>query len=147
MKKLTLEQIQERIVRYQIIVMLSFLFGVLGFVYNNWRYEHNEYNNNVRVASFQMIQELASLEQNIYANHYDHNDDKGNPRDGWVKVGLIDELALFISPECEAATEVLKNSWQKNWNRIERDSNATNTLVKNIEQVRETTRSILIQLH
>jgi hypothetical protein len=54
------------------IVMLSFLFGVLGFAYNGWRYEHNEYNNNVHTASFQMIQELASLEQNIYANHYDH---------------------------------------------------------------------------
>jgi len=147
MKKLTLEQIQERIVRYQIMVMLSFLFGVLGFVYNNWRYEHNEYNNNVRIASFQMIQELASLEQNIYANYYDHNPDKGNPRDGWVKVGLIDDLALFISPECEAATEILKNSWQKNWNRIGKDKDAANTLVKKIEDVRETTRNILIQLH
>ena len=147
MKKLTLETIQKKIITYQMIVMLSFLFGVLGFVYNNWRYEHNEYNNNIRTASFQMIQELASLEQNIYANHYDHNADKGNPRDGWVKVGLIDDLALFISPECEAATEVLKNSWQKNWKRIERDRNATNALVKNIEQVRETTRSVLIQLH
>jgi len=147
MKKLTLEQIQERIVRYQIMVMLSFLFGVLGFVYNNWRYEHNEYNNNVRIASFQMIQELAYLEQNIYANHYDHNPDKGNPRDGWVKVGLIDDLALFISPECEAATEVLKNSWQKNWNRIGKNRDAANTLVEKIEDVRKTTRSILLQLH
>ena len=147
MKKLTLEQIQERIVRYQIMVMLSFLFGVLGFVYNNWRYEHNEYNNNVRIASFQMIQELASLEQNIYANHYDHNPDKGNPRDGWVKVGLIDDLALFISPECEAATEVLKNSWQKNWKRIGKNRDAANMLVKKIEEVRKTTRNILMQLH
>ena len=147
MKKLTLEQIQERIVRYQIMVMLSFLFGVLGFVYNNWRYEHNEYNNNVRIASFQMIQELATLEQNIYANHYDHNPDKGNPRDGWVKVGLIDDLALFISPECEAATEVLKNSWQKNWNSIGKNRDAANMLVEKIEDVRKTTRSILIQLH
>ena len=83
MKKLTLEKIQEKIVTYQVIVMMSFIFGVLGFVYNNWRYEHNEYNNNIRIESFQTIQELATLEQNIYANHYDKDELKGNPRDGW----------------------------------------------------------------
>ena len=147
MKKLTLEQIQERIVRYQIMVMLSFLFGVLGFIYNNWRYEHNEQNNNVRTASFQMIHELALLEQNIYANHYDHNKDKGNPRDGWVKIGLIDDLALFVSPECKVASHALKNSWQKHWTKIQSDRNATNSLIMRIEKVRKSTRSVLIELH
>ena len=147
MKKLTLETIQKKILTYQIIVMFSFLFGVLGFIYNSWRYEHNEQNNNIRTASFQMIQELASLEQNIYANHYDHNPDKGNPRDAWVKVGLIDDLSLFISPECIIAAGALKKSWGENWQSIKTNRNATDTIIRNIESVKKATREVLILLH
>jgi len=147
MKKLTLEKIQEKIVTYQIIVMMSFIFGILGFIYNNWRYEHNEYNNNVRIASFQMIQELASLEQNIYANHYDKDTNKGNPRDGWVQIGLINDLALFISPECAIASNNLKNVWHNHWREIYNDRNVTDLLVNEIENVRETTRDVLKELY
>ena len=147
MKKLTLEKIQEKIVTYQVIVMMSFIFGILGFVYNNWRYEHNEYNNNIRIASFQMIQELAALEQNIYANHYDKDTHKGNPRDGWVKIGLINDLALFISPSTKKASERLKISWTKNWEKITKERNATDEVVENIEDVREATRVMLRELY
>jgi len=147
MKKLTLEKIQEKIVTYQVIVMMSFIFGVLGFVYNNWRYEHNEYNNNIRIASFQLIQELAALEQNIYANHYDKDIHKGNPRDGWVKIGLINDLSLFISPSTQQASETLKISWSKNWKKITNDRNATDHVVAQIEEVRNTTRVILRKLY
>jgi len=146
MKKLTLEKIQEKIITYQVIVMLSFVFGVLGFIYNNWRYEHNEYNNNVRIASFQMIQELASLEQNIYANHYDKDIQKGNPRDGWVRIGLINDLALFISPECEIASNALKTSWDKHWKEIQKDRNATDLLIRHIGKVKQATRNVLKEL-
>jgi len=147
MKKLTLEKIQEKIITYQAIVMISFIFGLLGFAYNNWRYEHNEYNNNIRIASFQMIQELASLEQNIYANHYDKDMHKGNPRDGWVKVGLIHDLALFISLSTQEASKVLKVTWSKNWNKIINDRNATDSVVEKIEEVREATRVMLRELY
>jgi hypothetical protein len=71
MKKLTLEIIQKNNHLSDDHNAL-FPFWCAGFAYNSWRYEHNEYNNNVHTASFQMIQELTSLEQNIYANHYDH---------------------------------------------------------------------------
>jgi len=146
-KKLTLEKIQEKIVTYQVIVMMSFIFGVLGFVYNNWRYEHNEYNNNIRVASFQMIQELAALEQNIYANHYDKDTHKGNPRDGWVKIGLINDLALFISPTTQEASKKLKTVWSQNWKKITNDRNATDDVVEKIEEVRKATRVMLRELY
>ncbi|NOR55131.1 MAG: hypothetical protein GQ531_02880 [Sulfurovum sp.] len=147
MKKITLEKIQKKIVTYQIIVMMSFLFGILGFVYNNWRYEHNEYNTNVRMASFQIIQELAILEQNIYANHYDKNDINGNPRDAWVKVGLIDDLAIFISPETKKAAERLKMIWEIHWKEVREDQNITDTLVYELEEIRSATRKVLFKLY
>ena len=147
MKKITLAKIQEKIVTYQVIVMMSFVFGVLGFVYNNWRYEHNESNNNVRIASFQMMQELATLEQNIYANHYDKDLTKGNPRDGWVKVGLIDDLSIFISDDSKAAAEQMKSTWTEQWAKIADDQNVTDTLVKEIDAIRTATREVLEELY
>ena len=147
MKKLTLKKLQDKIITYQVIVMISFVFGVVGFIYNNWRYEHNEYNNNVRIASFQMIQELASLEQIIYANHYDKDLNKGNPRGGWVKIGLINNLAFFVSPECKVASEKLKNTWHTNWKKIHTERNVTDVLVGKIEGVREATRVVLRELY
>jgi len=65
MKKLSLQTLQNKIITYQVIALISFVFGVVGFIYNNWRYEHNENNNNKRIASFQISQELSSLEQII----------------------------------------------------------------------------------
>ena len=147
MKKITLAKIQQKIVIYQIIVMMSFVFGVLGFVYTNWRYEHNEENTNIRIASFQMMQELASLEQNIYANHYDKDPTKGNPRDGWVKVGLIDDLSIFISEDSKIATKQLKDTWTKEWKKITEDQNVTDTLVKEIDEIRSEIREVLKELY
>lgn len=147
MKKLSLKTLQNKIITYQIIVILSFIFGVAGFVYNNWRYEHNENNNNIRIASFQILQELSSLEQIIYANHYDHDSIKGSPRDGWVKVGLIGDLSLFISPECEEASEELKTAWNENWHKIDKDQEATNKLIEKIDKVKRITRDVLKVLY
>ena len=71
MKRVSLKRIEQKIVDCQAIVMLSFLLGVLGFVYNSRRYEHGEYNNKVGIASFQMLNVLALWVQNIYANYDD----------------------------------------------------------------------------
>ncbi len=147
MKRLTLEQIQRKIINYQIVVMLSFIFGAMGFAYNSWRYEHNEQNNNIRIASFQILHELASLEQNIYANHYDHDRHKGSPRDGWVKVGLIGDLAPLISPECSTASQKLKSDWQKLWQKVADDRQATDILVQDIDRVKERAREVLRSLY
>jgi len=147
MKKLTLEKIQEKIVTYQLIVMMSFLFGILGFVYNNWRYEHNEDNNNIRIASFQVLQELAALEQNIYANHYDNDMHKGSPRDAWVKVGLIGDLSLFINPKCRESSIKLKKIWTEKWHSIHSSQEDTNRVIKEIENTRKCTRDVLNALY
>ena len=147
MKKLSLQTLQNKIITYQIIVVISFVFGVVGFVYNNWRYEHNENNNNIRIASFQILQELSSLEQIIYANHYDHDTIKGSPRDGWVKVGLIGDLSLFISPECEEASEELKRVWTESWHKIDKDQKVANRLIAKIDKVKRITRDVLKVLY
>jgi len=94
-----------------------------------------------------MIQELASLEQNVYANHYDNDMHKGSPRDGWVKVGLINDLALFIDPACKSTSENLKNRWSQEWSQIHDSKKATDRVIEKIEKVKACTRAVLKELY
>ena len=87
------------------------------------------------------------MEQIIYANHYDHDTIKGSPRDGWVKVGLISDLSLFISPECEEAAEELKIVWTESWHQINKDQKVTNKLIAKIDKVKSVTRDVLKVLY
>lgn len=64
---------------------MGLVFAVIGFSYNAWRLESSEKNNNVRLAAFTVITELAQLEQLVYAAHYDQDPVNGSPRKGWVK--------------------------------------------------------------
>ena len=81
--------------------MISFLLVFVGFGYNIWRTEKTESNNNVREAAFGVLQELASLEQLVYAIHYDHSTEQGTPRNGWVKIGLIQNMSMLVAPTVE----------------------------------------------
>lgn len=93
---------------YYITTIFSLLFAVVGFSYNTWRLEVSEDNNNVRTASFEVLKSLSEFEQVIFAAHYDQDDDAGNPRLGWIKIGLIVDLSGLISPEVESSAVQLK---------------------------------------
>lgn len=77
--------LENKVKYYQFVSILSLVFAMTGFSYNAWRLEVTEENSNIRTASFQVLIELAELEQIVYASHYDKDDIKGNPRDGWVR--------------------------------------------------------------
>ena len=64
-------QADKQIRNYQVAVIASLLFALLGFSYNVWRMEVSENNNNMRTASFEMLKNLSSLEQLIYSAYYD----------------------------------------------------------------------------
>jgi len=103
----------DRTKRFVVISVFSFLFAFVGFSYNVWRTEKTESNNNVREAAFGMLQELASLEQLVYAIHYDHSTEEGTPRNGWVKIGLIQDIGMLVAPTVENKAVQLKEVWAK----------------------------------
>jgi len=131
---------------YYITAIFSVMFAVIGFSYNAWRLELSEENNNVRTASFQMLNELAQLEQIIYAAHYDKDKQAGNPRTGWVKVGLIVDLSLLIDPSVHQQAKNLHTGWSDNWERITTQTSTVDDLVIRIEKVREQVKQVLYGL-
>lgn len=131
-----LKELVTRVRWYQATAIFSILFALLGFSYNVWRLEVTEHNSNVREASFETLLQLAELEQLVFAAHYDQDPVGGNPRNGWVKVGLIANLSVNCGTEVAAAAEQLHASWQQNWAAMPDERAATEALVAAIDDTR-----------
>lgn len=139
--------IKKRLKIYQITSILSILLTLVGFSYNVYRLEQTEINSNIRTSSFEMLKELANLEQIVYASHYEKDDKIGNPRIGWVKVGIIQDLSIISFKEKNKAVENLLKIWGKNWSLMKNDRQATNRIIKSIDEIRKEIRIVLKNLN
>ena len=131
------EELQRRMKWYQATALFSIFFAVLGFTYNVWRMEITEHNSNVREASFETLLQLAELEQLVFAAHYDQDPVAGNPRNGWVKVGLIAALSVSCSSPVSIAAEKLRGVWAANWSKLPTDRSAAENVVSAIDFTRK----------
>ena len=121
---------------YQVTVIFSVLFALLGFTYNVWRMEVTEENSNIRTASFEVLLTLSSLEQLVYSAHYDGDEQEGNPRKGWVKVGLIEDLSMLTTDSVQAQAAALKTVWTDNWATMMDDRHSADQIVSAIDSTR-----------
>ncbi|MBE0371042.1 hypothetical protein [Pseudoalteromonas aurantia] len=131
---------------YQLSVIFSMIFALVGFSYNIWRLESTETNNNIRVACFETLKELASLEQIIYYAYYDQDKVEGNPRKGWIKVGLINDFSALTSTDIEKSAANLEQVWRDNWPQLHEDKIAVDKIVLNIDKVRDEIKVVLSKL-
>ena len=125
-------------------MVFSILFALLGFSYNVWRMEISEQNTAVRTACFTILKELAALEQLVYSAHYDQNLEEGNPRTGWVKVGLIQDLSGLTRPSVIKTAEALKLVWTDHWQQMPLERASADAVVTAIDDIRH---SVKIELH
>jgi len=139
-------ELEQKLKRYYLTAIFSVIFAVVGFSYNAWRLEVSEDNSNIRTASFEVLKELAELEQIIFTRHYDKDIQKGNPRIGWVKIGLILDLSMLISPQVNAKAESLKANWSNSWALIAADRSIVDQLSNSIDEVRAEIKIVLSQL-
>ena len=128
--------VERKLKAYYFTAIISLLFAVIGFSYNAWRMELSEDNSNIRTASFEVLKELAELERVIFAAHYDKDPIEGNPRKGWVKVGLITDLSTLISDEVEGKASSLKNTWSGSWESMAESKQTTENLLAAVDDVR-----------
>lgn len=140
-------ELEKKLKMYYITAILGVVFAVIGFSYNAWRLEVTEDNNNIRIASFEVLTNLAELEQIIYAAHYDKNKTEGNPRKGWVKIGLIVDLSSLISKSVEGQSLKLMGVWSGSWERMTNDRKVVDELIEEIDLVRKEIKLILSGLN
>jgi hypothetical protein len=139
-------QIDNRVNLYQRTVIFSLLFTLVGFSYNVWRMEVSENNNNMRTASFEMLKNLSSLEQLIYSAYYDDDIKEGNPRKGWVIVGLIDDLSVLTNENVKTKTTELKDVWTLHWETIATSQQTVDSVIASIDSVRDEIKGLLKSL-
>jgi hypothetical protein len=126
--------------------IISLVFAVTGFSYNTWRMEASEDNNNIRTAAFEVLKELAEMQQLIFAAHYDNDPLGGNPRVGWVKVELIGDLSTLVGEQVQKNAKALQQSWENNWQTMTDDRQAADELIAAIDKVRMATRDSIAGL-
>lgn len=131
---------------YLLSLIFSILFAVAGFSYNVWRMEVTEENSNIRTACFEMLLVLAELEQSVYAAHYDHNLLEGNPRKGWVRVGLVSDLGMLTTEEVVTSADALKQVWSEHWALIPENRTSADAVVAAIDHVRVNIKQVLASL-
>ncbi|NMH65626.1 hypothetical protein [Shewanella salipaludis] len=131
---------------FQTTAVFSMLFALIGFSYNVWRMEVTETNATLREASFEMLLQLSELELNVYAAYYDQDAIEGNPRRGWVKVGLIEDLSMIMPAEIRVAAKELKRSWSEHWPRLPTEETSAISVVTAIDATRAQVRQALAAL-
>ncbi|CAH0992343.1 hypothetical protein SIN8267_02462 [Sinobacterium norvegicum] len=140
------ENFEAKIKTYQFTAIFSIIFALVGFSYNTWRLEVSEDNSNIRTASFQVLSALSELEQLIYIGHYDMNTSEGNPRIGWIKIGLINDLSALIDDDTQHQAEQLRQLWADKWHSFNDSRSDTDQLVAAIDAVRAAIKVRLGQL-
>ncbi|NQY03163.1 MAG: hypothetical protein HRT76_07855 [Halieaceae bacterium] len=138
--------VERRMKWYQATAIFSVLFALLGFTYNVWRLEVTERNSSRREASFESLLQLAELEQLVFAAHYDQDAVAGNPRVGWVKVGLLVDLSESIDEPAERAALDLKETWSRRWSSMASERESTEAIVRSIDDMRASVKGALATL-
>ena len=131
---------------YQATALFSVLFALMGFSYNVWRMEVTEHNSSVREASFELLLQLAELEQLVYAAYYDQDPERGNPRVGWVTVGLVADLSIACSAEVRESALALKTVWGERWETLPTERASADAVVAAIDETRARVQQVLLQL-
>lgn len=139
-------QLYKKIYYYQITVIFSVLFALVGFSYNVWRMEVSEENNNIRTACFEMLLELSALEQLVYTAHYDKDIKEGSPRKGWVKVGLINDLSVFTTGAVVKKADELKRVWGAHWSTMATNQGSVTHIVDAIDSVKGEVKAVMRSL-
>jgi hypothetical protein len=131
---------------YQLTVVFSVLFALVGFSYNVWRMEVSEENNTTRTACFEILINLSSLEQLIYTAYYDGDEKEGSPRKGWVLVGLITDLSALTDDAVQQEAVALNEVWSRSWSSIATSQASVDSTVVAIDAVRAGIKHLLATL-
>ena len=107
----------------------------------------NTQQDNFREASFELLLQLADLEQIVYAAYYDQDPEGGNPRNGWVKVGLIADLSLASEPVVHERAVDLRETWGAHWESLPRERASADAIVKALDATRNEVKQVLRDLN
>ena len=119
------------------------MVAVTSLGYNTWRNEQSETNRNIRQGGFQMLIKLGELQEVMFFSHYDMDTERGNPRSGWARVLVIDDLGASLPDPVPDAADRLLATWEQNWQGLGSDDASAERVSGAIDALR---REVLMAL-
>ncbi len=127
-------------VKANLVALISLATAIVGISYNTWRDHQNEINDNMRNAAFVVLSDLGELQTIVNYAHFEADNTRGNPIDGWKHVIMIRDLSRLLQPTAKQAGEALYEDWQSNWQNLDKDNN-TEMLISN--KIKVTRQAVL----
>lgn len=119
------------------VALISLVTAIVGISYNTWRDQQNEINDNMRKAAFEVLTDLGELQTIVNYAHFQQNNARGDPIEGWKHVVMVRDLGHLLTPEAAKASDDLYASWQVNWEQLSTDKRAENMISQQIMQTRK----------
>lgn len=132
--------------RSNLVALISLAVALTALGYSTWRNERTELNRNLRVAGFELLTEIGSLQQVVFYAHFQPGDTRGDPRMGWADVLTIVDLAELMPPDVSRDAEALSRAWQADWSGLGQDPAAHQRIDAAIDAIRQTTLGELRKL-
>ena len=129
-----------------LVALISLVTAIVGISYNSWRDHQNEINDNMRNAAFVVLSDLGELQTIVNYAHFEADNARGNPIDGWKHVIMIRDLSRLLQPEAKKAGETLYVSWQSNWQNLEQDKRTESLISSQITSTRKAVLSTIDSL-
>ena len=109
-----------RQLRINAIALLSLVVALSSFSYTAWRTDRSESNRTTREAAFRLLTALGAMQEVVYRAHYDHDENKGNPRTGWVYVQTISDFSSTMPEPVPREAQSLLVAWREHWEGLGR---------------------------
>ena len=132
--------------RNNLVALISLAVALAALGYTTWRNERTELNRNLRVAGFELLTEIGSLQQVVFYAHFQPGDARGDPRMGWADVLTIVDLAELMPADVGRDAKALNETWKADWSGLGDDPESHRRIDASIDTIRQTTLSELRKL-
>ena len=120
-------------VRRNTVALISLVVALTSLGYNTWRNERTEANRTVRAASFEMLTQLAGLQQVVLFGRFLPDDQRGDTTTGWAYVLATRDFAYPMPPEVREQAAALHASWSTHFDDLASDAAAYQAIDQQIE--------------
>ena len=124
-------------IRLNSVAIISLLTAISGFTYNTWQGHQNEVNQNMRIASFEVLKSLGELQTVVNYAHYSDDKSRGQSIDGWKHATMVRDLSRLLNPEAAKEGKTLFTEWQQDWEKLDSDDQTEARLSEQIAKTRQ----------
>jgi hypothetical protein len=128
------------------IAIVSLIIAITALTYNTWREEETEKNRTTRLAAFEVLKNLGQLQAVVNYAHFDHQNEMGNPINGWGYIALISDLSEILPEPIPQNIHQLTEKWSENYQTLQTNETSTTEISEQIDVSRESILNVLHQL-